>query len=159
MVNDTWLIKGSYWVEAGVIIGNFAGHQNGTYTSPVLFWGDKRPGYGFVAHLGGVYSVNTYVSVAIGLNAAGNAWDVRIGTLAGTSVGNFAPPALRVDSGLESTYVDARTFGSSSSLKYRTLQDALIDDWRGAVASVNDASVGLNGDPKSYFQTNQQGGC
>lgn len=131
LTNHLLFAQGNYWVEAGITIGPKSG--GGYLTQPTLYWADNRPNGTYIEHFGASYSLNTNVTAKIDKTATASSWSVSVGSLASTSTSNFSSYANGLETGVETNYDTGHTYGSSSSLQFRSLTDSWVSGWSGAL--------------------------
>jgi hypothetical protein len=124
--NEMWVVKGEYWVEAGLTYGEPWGPNND------FFWADERPKYGYSQHnypyanwqYNELYDDNIHY-------IGSSDWEVTIGPFAGkVSKESMAAPAYTLQTGLEVSSANGyHTFSSSSYMSYYTLGNVYTNYW------------------------------
>jgi len=136
VTNEAWFVQGSYWVEAGITIGE---ESNGNYlTRTEPFWADQRPGNGgYHEHYGfGAYSLQSYTSIIIWKTVSSGQIDIyEDGASLGSSTSNFTGSATQLLAGNETTTTTAHTFGSVSAMQWRDLSYTWHTNWHSATGA------------------------
>jgi len=132
--NDLWMVRGSEWVEAGIIQGWFRADPAGgsfTATTPHFFWGDNNSA-GYYSHLGpeAPASVNHVSRIRQDVPGTGK-WNVTIGGYTGTSRTIFTTAAT-IETGTEETTIDGRATNAEAGLAYWTSSGSRVGQWGNA---------------------------
>ncbi len=121
--HEMWYIDPTqrYWVEAGITVGTFKGQAE---YSPFVFWADFRPNNTYNEWLLAGYTLGTYTNIRIEkASAASTSISIYGGSTAvGTSTSNFSGVSQYINAGDETNTSSVHTFGSISSLSYKTLE-------------------------------------
>lgn len=154
ITNEFWVIQGSFWVETGMTIG--PDYTTGGFTRyPKLYWAEQSPTVNYQEHFLVNAALNSYYGMTI-KREADRRWSVDlagVGTYSSSST--FSGAATRLQGGTEVLYRGGQSFGSLSSLTYRSLSGQDLSGWQSGSGGASPVAVGsgmhIDWSPRPYW--------
>lgn len=130
ITNEMWVTDGTYWTEAGAMIGI---HDGGGYsTALTYFWAENLPGTGgyHEHYFAGPVGFKAPVLIKILESSSGSGtWNVTIGANSGTSTSNILGPTTYAVAGIEATTASGHVYAQDTSLSYYNTSRTSTGTW------------------------------